>query len=210
MHYVDEGSGPPILFVHGTPTNSYEYRHLIAALANAFAASRPITSASAIGSPAGLRLYARSPRRACCASSSSVSTSIDFTLVVHDFGGPIGLPLVVGSAEFAVAKRVDHHEHLGVAARRRSENGARRDVHRRRDRPLPVSLCECVAAADHAVGLRRREADERDSRALPRRVPRSRRARAVLHALAKSLLGSRAHYQSLLDRIECAARACRC
>ena len=32
MHYIDEGSGSPILFVHGTPTNSYEYRHLIASL----------------------------------------------------------------------------------------------------------------------------------------------------------------------------------
>jgi haloalkane dehalogenase len=32
MHYVDEGSGEPILFLHGTPTWSYEWRHLIRAL----------------------------------------------------------------------------------------------------------------------------------------------------------------------------------
>jgi len=35
MHYVDEGNGEPILFVHGTPTWSFEYRHLIKALAPA-------------------------------------------------------------------------------------------------------------------------------------------------------------------------------
>src|SRR5215470_16212931 len=32
LHYVDEGTGPAILFVHGTPTWSFEYRHLIEAL----------------------------------------------------------------------------------------------------------------------------------------------------------------------------------
>jgi haloalkane dehalogenase len=29
LHYVDEGSGPPIVMVHGNPTWSYLYRHLI-------------------------------------------------------------------------------------------------------------------------------------------------------------------------------------
>jgi pimeloyl-ACP methyl ester carboxylesterase len=33
MHYVDEGAGKVVLFVHGTPTWSYEWRHLIRALA---------------------------------------------------------------------------------------------------------------------------------------------------------------------------------
>ena len=32
VSYVDEGHGDPILFVHGTPTWSFEYRHLIAGL----------------------------------------------------------------------------------------------------------------------------------------------------------------------------------
>jgi haloalkane dehalogenase len=32
LHYVDEGDGEPLLFVHGTPTWSFEYRHLIRAL----------------------------------------------------------------------------------------------------------------------------------------------------------------------------------
>ena len=35
MHYVDEGSGPPILMVHGQPTWSYLYRKMIPPLVDA-------------------------------------------------------------------------------------------------------------------------------------------------------------------------------
>ena len=31
QHYVDEGQGSPILMVHGNPTWSFYYRHLLAA-----------------------------------------------------------------------------------------------------------------------------------------------------------------------------------
>lgn len=36
MHYVDEGNGAPILMVHGNPTWSFLYRHLIQQLAPAY------------------------------------------------------------------------------------------------------------------------------------------------------------------------------
>ena len=29
MHYIDEGSGDPILFLHGNPTSSYLWRNII-------------------------------------------------------------------------------------------------------------------------------------------------------------------------------------
>lgn len=29
MHYLDEGTGPPVVMVHGNPTWSYYYRHLV-------------------------------------------------------------------------------------------------------------------------------------------------------------------------------------
>ncbi|MFB6271596.1 MAG: alpha/beta fold hydrolase, partial [Salinibacter sp.] len=35
MHYVDEGSGTPILCLHGAPTWAYLYRHMIPPLAEA-------------------------------------------------------------------------------------------------------------------------------------------------------------------------------
>lgn len=36
MHYIDEGKGPTILFIHGTPTRSFFYRKQIHALAGNF------------------------------------------------------------------------------------------------------------------------------------------------------------------------------
>ncbi|MEE9164406.1 MAG: alpha/beta fold hydrolase [Thermoplasmata archaeon] len=35
LHYVDEGSGPPVLMVHGQPTSSYLYRKMIPPLVDA-------------------------------------------------------------------------------------------------------------------------------------------------------------------------------
>ena len=36
LHYVDEGEGNPIVIVHGTPTWSFEYRHLIKGLSKRY------------------------------------------------------------------------------------------------------------------------------------------------------------------------------
>ena len=32
MHYIDQGAGEPVLMVHGNPTWSFYYRHLIQAI----------------------------------------------------------------------------------------------------------------------------------------------------------------------------------
>ena len=34
IHYIDEGNGVPLVFVHGNPSWSFEYRHLISSLKN--------------------------------------------------------------------------------------------------------------------------------------------------------------------------------
>ena len=36
MHFVDEGAGEPIVFVHGNPSWSFEFRHLIKDLRSDF------------------------------------------------------------------------------------------------------------------------------------------------------------------------------
>ncbi len=41
LSYVDEGSGEALLFVHGTPTWSFEYRHLIKNLAKGYRCVAP-------------------------------------------------------------------------------------------------------------------------------------------------------------------------
>jgi haloalkane dehalogenase len=35
IHYIEEGNGQPVLFIHGNPTSSYVYRNVIPAVAEA-------------------------------------------------------------------------------------------------------------------------------------------------------------------------------
>jgi len=95
MHYVDDGSGAPILFVHGTPTNSYEFRHLIAALSKRFRCIAP--DHLGFGESSRPPSFAYTPEAHARVLKEFVERLglQDITLVVHDFGGPIGLPLAL-------------------------------------------------------------------------------------------------------------------
>ena len=95
MHYVDVGAGDAILLVHGTPTWSFEYRHLIAALSARHRCLAPDHFGFGLSErPPG---FAYTPEAHAGALAEFVATlGLDrFTLVVHDFGGPIGLPLAL-------------------------------------------------------------------------------------------------------------------
>lgn len=92
LHYVDEGTGPPVVLVHGTPTWSFEWRHVIAGLKHrhrlvaldhlGFGLSdRPET--------AGYR--PEDHARRFDAWLRQVVPDGPIHLVVHDFGGPIAL-----------------------------------------------------------------------------------------------------------------------
>jgi len=201
MHYVDEGSGAPILFVHGTPTNSYEYRHLIARLSPRFRCIAP--DHLGFGESSRPRGFAYTPEAHARVLQEFVGRLDlkDFTLVVHDFGGPIGLPLaLVGNS------RVNRLVMLNTWAWPLDDDpkmarGARfiggvlgRWLYRYANASLRLIM-------PSAYGDKKKLTKEVHRRYLD--VFRDRDARVlVLHALAKSLLGSRAHYQSLLDRIE--------
>ncbi len=91
-HYVDEGAGTPVLLVHGTPTWSYEWRHVIEELR----ATHRVIALDHLGfglsdrpASAGYRPedHARRFRRVV----DAVCPAGPLTLVVHDFGGPIAL-----------------------------------------------------------------------------------------------------------------------
>lgn len=92
MHYVDEGEGEAILFVHGTPTWSYEWRHVIRALRSSYRCVAP--DHLGFGYSDRPSDFAYTPE----AHAAQLERFVDglglerFTLVVHDFGGPIGLP----------------------------------------------------------------------------------------------------------------------
>ena len=48
VHYVDEGKGPTLLFLHGNPTWSFLYRDLIKGLRDAFRCIALLTLLSAL------------------------------------------------------------------------------------------------------------------------------------------------------------------
>ena len=92
MHYVDEGSGPPVVLVHGTPTWSFEWRHVIAALRP----TRRVIAADHLGfglseRPPAARYAPEDHARRFAAFIDSLALADPVTLVVHDFGGPIAL-----------------------------------------------------------------------------------------------------------------------
>jgi haloalkane dehalogenase len=95
VSYLDEGRGDPILFAHGTPTWSFEYRHLITALS----ATHRCIAVDHLGFGLSERPtdFAYTPEAHARVLDRFVERlSIGrFTLVVHDFGGPIALPLAL-------------------------------------------------------------------------------------------------------------------
>lgn len=92
MHYVDEGSGPAIVFVHGNPSWSFEFRQLIADLRSDFRC----IAADHVGFGLSSRSddkddhhpHAHARRLAALLDELHVG---EITLFLTDWGGPIGL-----------------------------------------------------------------------------------------------------------------------
>ncbi len=101
MHYIDEGIGEIILFVHGTPTWSFLYRDIVRKLAVNY---RCIAiDHLGFGLSDKPETFSGKPQEhAKNLSEFIIKLNLqDVTLVVHDFGGPIGL-----------ATGISHHERV--------------------------------------------------------------------------------------------------
>jgi haloalkane dehalogenase len=91
VHYVDEGSGPTVLLLHGNPTYSFLYRHIIRGLADRFrcvALDYPGFGLSIARTGYGFTPEEHSHVLSAFAHALELSA---LTLVVQDWGGPIGL-----------------------------------------------------------------------------------------------------------------------
>ncbi|MGH3726293.1 MAG: alpha/beta fold hydrolase [Mycobacterium sp.] len=94
IHYVDEGSGPTLLFLHGNPTWSFDYREIISSLRNEFrciAVDYPGFGLS-VAAP-GYRFLPVEHSQVIAGFVQALGLS-EITLVAHDWGGPIGLATV--------------------------------------------------------------------------------------------------------------------
>lgn len=99
MHYVDEGRGHPLLFIHGTPTWSFEWRHLVRGLSSEYRCIAPDLLGFGLSErPDGFDYSPEAHARNLAAFVDRLGLE-DFTLVVHDYGGPIGLPLALERPE---------------------------------------------------------------------------------------------------------------
>lgn len=95
LHYVDEGRGEPILFVHGTPSWSFDFRHLMAGLRSRFRCLAIDHIGFGLSDkparyPYSTRQHSQNLERFVLEKDLR-----DLTLVVHDFGGPIGLSVAI-------------------------------------------------------------------------------------------------------------------
>lgn len=91
LHYVDEGQGRPVVFVHGNPTWSYLFRHVIIGLREQYRCIALDHLGFGLSDrPATLRGSPAEHARNLAALLEHLELE-DLTLVLHDWGGPIGL-----------------------------------------------------------------------------------------------------------------------
>src|SRR5262245_59834923 len=91
VHYLEAGRGEPLLMLHGNPTWSFLYRHLIFWLSDRFHCIAPDYPGFGLSTaPPG---YVFTPREHSQVIERFVDALglDDMTLMVHDWGGPIGL-----------------------------------------------------------------------------------------------------------------------
>jgi haloalkane dehalogenase len=94
IHYVDEGSGPTLLLLHGNPTWSFVYRDVIRALRDEFRCVALDYPGFGLSSPRpGYRCLPEEHTHVLTAFVDALGLS-GVTLVAHDWGGPIGLATV--------------------------------------------------------------------------------------------------------------------
>ena len=96
MHYLDEGDGPAVLLLHGEPTWSYLYRKIIPELTPAARAIAPdYFGFGRSDKPLRLEDYSYDFHYGSIARLADELDLRDATVVVQDWGGPIGLRLAV-------------------------------------------------------------------------------------------------------------------
>lgn len=91
MHYVDEGQGEPIVMLHGTPTWSFLYRDVIKTLAPHYRCIVPDHLGFGLSDKPERGAYHPKDHAQRLQALIEHLQLRDLTLVVHDFGGPIGL-----------------------------------------------------------------------------------------------------------------------
>lgn len=95
MHYIDEGEGETIVFVHGTPSWSFDYRNIIRKLRSHFRCIAIDHIGFGLSDKPEHYDYSTQNHSRILETFVLQNNLDNITLVVHDFGGPIGLNFAI-------------------------------------------------------------------------------------------------------------------
>lgn len=101
LAHLDVGDGPPVLFVHGEPTWSFLWRRVIPPVRDAgYRCIAPdLAGFGRSDKPIAIDWYTYDRHAASVGALVSELDLRGLTVVVHDWGGPIGLRLAVEQAD---------------------------------------------------------------------------------------------------------------
>jgi haloalkane dehalogenase len=139
--HVEDGDGPPVVMLHGEPTWSYLYRKVIPAVRDAgYRCIAPdLAGFGRSDKPTDIGWYTYDRHTEVAGTLLEDLDLRDVTMVVHDWGGPIGLRLAVEHPD-RVARLVVMDTGLFTGQQRMSEAWiAFRDFVARTE-DLPVSM----------------------------------------------------------------------
>jgi len=93
MHYIDEGSGPVVLMLHGNPTWSFLYRHMVGNLRGRFRCIAPDLPGFGLSTATeNYDFKARTQYRSLVEFIDALELE-DMIVIGQDWGGPLGLKL---------------------------------------------------------------------------------------------------------------------
>ena len=95
MHYLDEGEGDPVLFLHGNPTSSYLWRNIIPYVTDDYRAIAVDLIGMGKSDQPELEYTYQDHKRYLDAFIEALDLQ-DITLVIHDWGSVLGFDYAVG------------------------------------------------------------------------------------------------------------------
>jgi len=99
LHYIDEGAGDVILFVHGTPSWSFEFRNVIKVLSKKYRCIAMDHIGFGLSDKPAKYDYSIQQHTATLIKLINHLQLTNFTMLVHDFGGIIGLAAAISMPE---------------------------------------------------------------------------------------------------------------
>ena len=98
MHYIDEGQGPVVVCLHGNPTWGFLFRNLVASLRHRFRVIVPDHVGCGLSDKPADLFFRAADRIAHLEDLLDQLGVGRFSLVMHDWGGPVGTGLAVRRA----------------------------------------------------------------------------------------------------------------